>query len=222
MNYLSHFYHESPITDPYFACGIILPDLLSDYSKRSGEKIKLHPAKLIEAEDPEMQNLTRGVKQHYNVDKFFHDSKYFIDSTSLINNIIRARPFSCFPKRLFAFSHVFLEIMMDRALLLMDKTICDDLYSMLNRVSEEKFMNYMEMNSVKTPMQPILDHFNLFKKVKFIYNYVNDERLVGLMNRINTGLQNPSFSRSEKMLLTDVIYDTIQFINSEKFPKFPA
>jgi hypothetical protein len=38
MNFISHYYHELPVADDYFIAGVVLPDILSNFSKRHGSK----------------------------------------------------------------------------------------------------------------------------------------------------------------------------------------
>ncbi|MFN3940205.1 MAG: hypothetical protein ACK4IY_06435, partial [Chitinophagales bacterium] len=68
MNFLSHYYHELPTNDAYFVAGVILPDILSNFSKRFGVKVRIHPGKIQTTEESPISQLGKGVQQHYFVD----------------------------------------------------------------------------------------------------------------------------------------------------------
>ena len=206
MNFLSHYYHESPSNDPYFVAGVILPDILSNYSHRSGEVVKLFVHKLQDPDSPEQESLQRGVKRHYEIDGYFHESRFFEENTSAISSLIKTRDFSCFEKRLYAVSHVMLEIMLDRKILIEDRAACENMYSMLEKVNSEE----------------VREHFDRFRSLKFIYDYTFDLRLVELMNGLNKRLGNKAFSENDRELFKLTIHDIENTLFPQNFPKFPT
>jgi hypothetical protein len=222
MNFLSHYYHEAPVSDPYFVAGVIMPDLLSNYSKRYGRKIRLNPAKLIDANSNAAASLSAGIRQHYFVDGFFHDSPYFEEMTGLIEVKIKALDFQCFDRRLFAFSHVFLELMMDRALLVQDIQICHDMYNLLADVHLQELETFFMDQQIQEDASAIAAHLQVFTDKRFIYHYADDTRLLMILDALNSSFGNPAFTAVDKTQLTHIIHDLETTLTNENFPKFPA
>jgi hypothetical protein len=106
MNFLSHFYHELPCDDAYFTAGLVLPDILSNYSFRSGEVVKVHVAKLPVDRSGSVASLIDGIKQHYSVDGLFHSSGFFDTNVAMIRQLILGAGISSVERRLYAFAHV--------------------------------------------------------------------------------------------------------------------
>lgn len=222
MNFLSHYYHETPVSDPYFVAGVIMPDLLSNYSKRFGRKVRLNPAKLMDGKSEYAASLSAGIRQHYFVDAFFHDSPYFDEMTSLIEQKIKAVDFQCFERRLFAFSHVFLELMMDRAILVQDQQICHDLYDCLAQVHLPELESFFRDQQLHEDAAGLASHLDVFTGKRFLYHYADDQRLLMILDALNSSFGNPAFSAGDKYQLTHIIHDLETTLTNENFPKFPA
>ncbi|MBC8045209.1 MAG: hypothetical protein H7Y00_00280 [Fimbriimonadaceae bacterium] len=220
MNFLSHFYNELPCDDAYFACGVLLPDILSNYSSRKGEVVKVHPDKLIDNNNVQFASLNSGIQKHYIADAFFHESGFFHENTKTIEEIISKYDFSCFVKRIYAFSHVMLEIMLDRKLLTENKKTCDDLYNLLDILDMTIITDFIAFNTKAGNPADVAGHMNRFRKVRFIYDYTNDPVVIQILNRINQRLGNPVFNATDIHNITSVIHDFEKRLLSQKFPKF--
>ena len=220
MNFLSHYYHELPSDDPYYICGVVFPDILSNFSKRHGQKIRLHPDKILTTQDIKSESLKRGVQQHYFVDGFFHDSDYFNEYTGAVDELINKLGFSAIHRRQFAFSHVFLEIMMDRCLLVQDITIADSLYAALDKVDLGILDRFLSTNTKLENTQPLTEHFDHFRTLKFIYHYADSNRFTGIMNSINQSLGNPPFTNEDNQQMRILINDMEQILLKATFPNF--
>ena len=222
MNFLSHFYHEVPCSDPYFVAGVILPDILSNYSHRSGEVVKLFVHKLQIPDSPEQESLQKGVKRHYEIDGYFHESLFFEENTKAISSLIKTRDFGCFEKRLYAVSHVMLEIMLDRKILTEDRAACENMYDMLEKVNSEEITRLIKLNTEATKPEEVTEHFERFRSLKFIYDYTFGLRLVELMSGLNKRLGNQAFSENDRELFKLTIHDIENTLFNQKFPKFPT
>ena len=220
MNFLSHFYHEIPVTDPYFTVGIILPDILSNYSFRNRETVKLHAAKIADSDDEEILSLSRGVRRHYEVDGFFHNSEFFDQNVDAIKQMILPLNLPPFQKRLYAFAHVALEIILDRTILLEQPEVCDQMYALLAKAKPEVITKFISINTTASNPDGVADHLEKFIEHEFLYDYLNDDRLLELLGRINTRLGNPMFTNQEKLLIQPVIHDIQKTLLAQKFPKF--
>ena len=222
MNFLSHFYHEYPIADAYFAAGVILPDILSNYSLRSGVVVKLHPQKMKLTDQQQLNALTAGVRRHHLVDGYFHESLFFATNTAAITERLLAENFSCFNKRLYAISHVLLELLLDRKILTENRDYCDEMYAMLESVEHSAISALVALNTTNGQASGVGQHFKVFTEHKFVYDYIEDARLIGIMNGINTRLGNPAMTATDKHQFKNAIHDLEKTILNQKFPKFPT
>jgi hypothetical protein len=220
MNFLSHYYHEFPCGDPHFVGGLILPDILSNYSYRAGRVVKLHPWRLSTPATPVQEGLTAGVKRHYAVDEAFHDSAYFARQTHFIEEYIKSRPFTCFPRRIYAIAHVMLEIILDRSLMSRQPELTDGFYDQISAVSIKEISALMQNNAHPLDANGVGAHFEEFRRARFLYDYVDDHRLTGLLGRINSRLGNPPMTADDRKNLTTAIYDIEKALLGEKFPTF--
>ena len=199
-----------------------MPDILSNYSARAGEIVKLFPAKIDDSGPEAIRSLSDGVKKHYIVDGYFHESGYFKTNTSMISDHFRSLPYSTFKKRLYAISHVFLEIMLDRAILVEQKPVCDYLYQLLDNVDMKMIERLIGKNTnAKNPVS-VAGHFERFRGLKFIYDYLDDVRFASMIENLAIRMGNPSMSSADKTLFRTTIYDIQKAIISQKFPKFPS
>lgn len=220
MNFLSHYYHELPCGDPHFVGGLILPDILSNYSFRAGRVVKLHPWRLKNPENPVQEALSAGVRRHYAVDAAFHDSEYFTRQTHFIEDYIRSRSFDCFPRRIYAIAHVMLEIILDRSLMTKEPGLTDGFYDRLEGVTRHDISMLMARNDHPVDAARVGAHFDEFRRAKFLYDYVDDNRLTALLGRINGRLGNPPMTPADRKNLTTAIYDIEKALLGEKFPTF--
>ena len=222
MNFLSHFYHELPCSDPYFAAGVVLPDILSNYSHRTGEVVKLHENKFVEPDSEAQTSLLKGVKRHYTIDGYFHESEFFARNTEAISHHFKKRDYACFEKRLYAVSHVMLEIMLDRKILMEERSACVKMYTLLDWVDKKEVSKLVALNSPASEPDAVAEHFDGFRVRKFVYDYAEEDRLTELMNSINKRLGNKAFSMQDRELFKLTIHDIENTLFPQKFPKFPT
>ncbi len=220
MNFLSHYRHELPCEDPYFAAGLMLPDILSNYSHRAKKAIKLHPWRLAEPDSEAGRRLAKGVRQHYAVDEAFHPSDFFVQNTHFIRGLMADYPFDCFPRRAYAIEHILLEIILDRTILRSDPDICDQLYDLLDTVEEAEIAGLLEVNGHNGHSKGAASHFDRFRMQRFIYDYTIDYRLVELVGQINRRLGNPPLTDKDRRHLKELIYAIENSLHHQKFPNF--
>lgn len=184
--------------------------------------VKLFVHKLQIPDSKEQESLQKGVKRHYEIDGYFHASQFFEENTKTISSLIKTRDYSCFDKRLYAVSHVMLEIMLDRKILIEDRASCEKMYTLLDMVDSNEITKLIELNSEASKPADVREHFNRFRSLKFIYDYTFDERLVQLMSDLNKRLGNQPFDQKDRELFKLTIHDIENTLFLQKFPKFPT
>ncbi len=121
MNFLSHFYLHNKPDDNYFTVGLTLPDLLQFQSK----KLRLTKKFLAElkecTESKNLNSLIDGMLMHITVDGWFHNHDFFKKNVKFLEE--EFMKYNEFNNKLpHFFSHILLEIFIDRYIL----TIQDD------------------------------------------------------------------------------------------------
>ncbi len=220
MNFLSHYYCELPNEDTYFICGIILPDILSNYSKRSGEKIRVHPNKIAATISDAARRIGEGVKRHYAADAMFHSSDFFKTYTGIIEAHIKDLQFDTIRRRRYAFSHVFLELMMDRQLLMRDESVADRLYAHLDTADIGVIERFLSENTPGNAFAGATRHFERFRNLKFIYHYADNGRLTGIMDELNQSIGNPPFNNTDNAHMQLLIHRIDTVLVKVAFPNF--
>ncbi len=125
MNYLSHFYLHRDSSDEFFTIGLTLPDILSFFRRTLRFSEKLLRSLEFHSFTPGIQSLITGMVIHYQIDRWFHRSVFFKDSTALLQSFFKemtGQPLDSFH------AHVLCEILVDRYLLLQDPGLADDFY----------------------------------------------------------------------------------------------
>ena len=74
MNYLSHAYRF--VDDPYFVAGTALPDWMSVLDRRNRARSQA-ASQWVDSDDRELSAMARGVMQHHEDDRWFHQSESF-------------------------------------------------------------------------------------------------------------------------------------------------
>jgi len=154
MNFLSHFYLHNKPDDNYFTVGLTLPDLLQFQSK----KLRLTKKFLSELKDNtenlNLKSLITGMLVHITVDNWFHNHDFFKNNVKFMEEeFMKYNEFNY--KLPHFFSHILLEILIDRYIL----TIRDD-------TAERFYESYKKFNFNEVSL--LLQKFPDFNKEEFI------------------------------------------------------
>ena len=176
MNYLSHYFLDAKTGQPYYNFGLVLPDMLG--ASLRGWKPDLNIAGIS---DEKIVQLTNGIKQHYKVDAFFHSSAFFTENTVHIRKIFEANGFVQTGTRLFFVAHIFLEFMLDRFILQDQLHKAKHFYEDIYMVDAKILQSFLENTSTQT--EGFFKFLESFLQHKYLYAYLQDERLFYALNR---------------------------------------
>lgn len=210
MNFVSHYYLDREHTSSMFLLGISTPDLLSDF--RKGIRLRqVHLPLIMESDASEGQiQFYNGVLRHFEVDRLFHSSDFFQSETryisSQLRNIFNKREI----ERIFFVSHILLELMMDRILIMNDKNILDDYYATYTPSNIQKTIRLSEWIS-RRPLPGYYSYLIRFSQKKFLYQYRQLAFIVRVMRQIFTKV------RLEK---TAFLYDSRLFRFLESYQPY--
>jgi len=185
MNFLSHFYIDKNNGSTYYKLGIVLPDLIANYNRRiRSNKIP----DLLEIDNEEIRNIKTGIKKHHQVDKIFHNSEFFKSYQALI----KGKLISYQLPHPFFIPHLFLEIILDRVLLLQENGICKEFYSNLKKVNFD-FIEQLFSNNANYNHKDFCSYIEKFMKYQYLFSYREKKNIIFAINRIceRIGLKPP-------------------------------
>jgi hypothetical protein len=132
VNYLSHFVFNHRVCglepEPYFAMGVVLPDLWVRFSRR--RRIRWQAVRAAEPEDAPGAALRAGLLNHVDVDRRFHTLPVFLRWQEELKAAIDAD--GVHPFLVDFLAHASVELALDRALLLADERLVDEFYDLVS------------------------------------------------------------------------------------------
>jgi hypothetical protein len=197
MNFLSHYYFDRAKTNSYEVVGMVLPDLL----KNADKGWNAHPEKheyLFKSDDH--LALLNGWKRHLAVDQLFHDSTFFKYHQHQIKlQIIETLKGS--PVKPFFLGHISLELMLDSLLMAHQMINVDRFYTHLDHVETFVLEEFLIINGIKNTDR--FFHFlEIFKKEKYLFSYINPEKITYALRRICMRLWEKPFTLEQETALT--------------------
>ena len=100
--------------------------------------------------------------------------------------------------RLSVIAHVAIEMMIDRQIILENKNICEEYYSIIDKVDENILTAYFEKFSLPVEKQNFLRSFQFYKQKQFLFLFTELENIVFGLNRIYSSVTKTEFTETEK------------------------
>jgi hypothetical protein len=201
MHFLSHYYYELPAKSPLFVAGLGIPDLASGFSKTYNSVIK----NSVLPNNKDLQQIHSGILSHYEADKAFHNSSVFMNLLSLTTQSFLKQGLNRDRLRLSVISHLAVELMIDRQILIENEQICVDYYTLLNEADEALLSVYLSAFLPESPKQEFLIKFRLFKQRRFLFLFTDLKNIVEGLNRIYQRVAKVEFTEDEKINLFNAL-----------------
>lgn len=180
VNYFSHGYRF--IDRPYFLAGTAVPDWLSVVDRRV--RARRAAALPFQADvDPFVAELSRGIVQHHEDDRWFHQGREFAETTLEFTVQIRdllAPDDSLRPSFL---GHIIVELLLDDVLICRSPGRLDAYYSALEQIDAavvQAIVNRIAPRQT-SHLQPMI---GIFCRERFLYDYAHDEKLLRRLNQV--------------------------------------
>jgi len=180
MNYFAHA--QRFLDDPYFLAGAAVPDWLSvvDRGARASSK---SAARFVDSPEACVAAVARGVVQHHRDDDCFHRTAAFVRLSLEFSVGIRQRLVSDAGFRPSFLGHILVEILLDAALIEDQPAQLERYYQLLD--SLDPVVVCEAVNRMATRPVPQLAAFiPLFSAERFLYDYADDGKLLGRLNRV--------------------------------------
>ncbi|MBD3748217.1 MAG: hypothetical protein IE931_01870 [Sphingobacteriales bacterium] len=211
MNFLSHYYFDKTKTDAYEVLGMVLPDLLKNADKtwnahpEKNEKLFIH--------HPQHLAILTGWKRHLEVDRLFHDSTFFKHHQHQIKLQIRESIKSSQVKPFFL-AHISLELMLDSLLLSKELIKVEHFYHLLNSVDRSILSDFLKINGI-TNINRFFHFYDSFIKEKYLFSYINTEKITYALRRICMRLWEEPFTLEQETALTSCLLNYKKNLSEE-------
>ena len=180
MNYLAHGYRH--LDRPYFLAGTALPDWLGVVDRRCRVRTK-HVAAWCDVEDVPLAEFARGVAQHHFDDGWFHETQAFFDLSSQFTAIFRAKLPGDEGMRPSFLGHILVELLLDDALADESQSLLDRYYRALDGVDPDIIERWVA-SMAPSPAVGLGRFIDLFRQVRFLYDYRDDAKLCYRLNQV--------------------------------------
>jgi len=203
MNFLSHFYFDRNTSNPELVLGCVLPDLV----KNANKSWNIHPEKKTHLfnDSDKLQSILTGWQRHLDVDRYFHNSDFFMEHTQAIREKIAPILEDSVVRPSFL-AHISLELMLDSILLTVEGINAFHFYDQLARVERDVVRHFLELNKV-TDTNKFFRFFDQFLEVNYLHSYSESENLIYALNRICMRLWHDPLNDEQKFQLSEVLLD---------------
>ena len=218
MNYFAHAFsfldNDSTSTniDPYFIAGAAVPDWLNVVDRKVRARSKSAKKFLLNS-DPEFASLAKGIVQHHHDDDWFHQTRVFNELILTFAIEIRdlLAPDDGF--RPSFLGHILVELFLDAELIRHSADKIEAYYNVLNRVDRTKVEKLVGVIAGK-PATHMSWFIERFIEVRFLFDYSDDERLIGRLNQIMQRVKLPPLPKSLMPFFEPARHRVAENINS--------
>ena len=192
MNCFAHAYPF--LDDPYRVVGTCLPDWLSaiDRKVRTRERTA---AEFVEAEDPRVASLARGVVQHHRDDRWFHQTRAFAELNLQFAVELRERMPGDEGFRPSFLGHVLVEVLLDAHLISGDPSQLERYYNQLDQVDPAFVERTVNQFATRTT-DKLIAGIDRFRTLRFLFDYLDDHSLLKQMNHVMRRVRLPQITES--------------------------
>ena len=182
MNFLSH---AMPYFDtPLLAACTAVPDWLSVVDRKIRARKRL-AIQHLDSDDPSLRDVASGVIRHIEDDRWFHGTQAFIETNMLIAVQLRdLLPGDAGFRPTFV-GHILIEMLLDAFWIRDDRSIADRYYQLLAEQPSGEIQRCVNQITGK-PTDKLVGTIERFVEMKFLYDYLDDEKLLMRLNQVMT------------------------------------
>jgi hypothetical protein len=180
MNYLTHGWPF--LDDPYFLAGTAVPDWLSVADRPVRARAK-QAAVFCDHDDPHIAAVARGIVQHHDDDRWFHQTRAFAELSLEFAARIRRHFKGDEGSRPWFLGHILVEILLDAALLESDPKRVEHYYAALDRIDANIVQT--AVNRIAPQATDRLAGFvSLFCSERFLWDYADNAKLCTRLDQV--------------------------------------
>jgi hypothetical protein len=178
MHYLAHYTIDHEQADPYFALGLILPDIYRGFSRI----YNLHLRHAL-PKDAIGLALQKGILRHYQGDGAFHNGLSFHSACEMVEAESKAIQGFSLP-RLFFLSHILVELLFDKMIITYQPEMVDGLYDKLQQIAPENVLKYFTDSGLEDVDQQFPEHYQQFLVNRYVLRLKNNENIYPALERL--------------------------------------
>ncbi|QEG38298.1 hypothetical protein [Roseimaritima ulvae] len=180
MNYLTHATEH--LDRPYFVAGLAIPDWLSVVNRKVRTRSAAAEPFTRDA-DPRVRELACGIIRHHEDDRWFHQTRTFVELNLQFAVEIRDQLAGDAGFRPSFLGHILIELLLDADLIAEDRSRADRYYAALQQVSGGLVQDVV--NRIATvPTEHLSAFLPRFIAERFLYDYVDNQRLLLRLNQV--------------------------------------
>lgn len=180
MNFLSH---AIPYLDcPAMAVATGIPDWLSVVDRKI--RARSRQAKpFVDAADPELREIARGVIQHHEDDRWFHGTEAFVSTNLEFAIQLRDRLPGDAGFRPTFVGHILIEMLLDGIWIRSSPSLAARYYEAISEVGAETIQRCVNQLTGKptSGLAPVIERF---AEIRFLYDYLEPESLLFRLNQV--------------------------------------
>jgi hypothetical protein len=180
MNYLAH--SLDCLDDPYEVAGAAVPDWLGMTRPRLRCRAR-HAAPFVEADDPVVAAVARGVARHHADDDWFHQTAAFGELTLELARRIRRVTGDDDGMRPSFLGHILVELLLDATIHAEQPACLDRYYEALVEVDPAAVAAAVSLMTGSDASQ-LASIIERFIELRFLYDYADDELLLMRLNQV--------------------------------------
>lgn len=173
MNYFAHGYRF--VDDAYFLAGTALPDWLS----AADREVRVPPIRVrkwVDATDPRVATVARGILQHHDDDAEFHVTQAFADLNVRFAKAIKRLGTHSNDMGVSLLAHIVPELMLDAILIEEQPGLLDRYYEAVYSIDSASLQEIVECISGR-PAKSLPRFLEIFQHEQFLRDYADDDRL---------------------------------------------
>ncbi len=185
MNCFSHAYRFID-ADPYFLVGTSIPDWLGMIDRKTRVR-RERALPFADDVDATVSELARGIVQHHDDDKWFHESRAFAETHVAFTRQISRMLVNESSFRPHFVAHIAIEMLIDSGLTEIDRGRLDQYYRQIQEVDAtrvEAIVNRIAPRSTTT----LAGFMPRYVREGFLYDYLRNDGLAYRVNRILTAI----------------------------------
>jgi hypothetical protein len=197
MNYFAH--GRNFVDTPPLLAGTAVPDWLSVVDRRVRARAKLARPWMADT-DPLVAGVARGVVRHHFDDAWFHQTQAFVElSLQFTVDLREVLPDDNGFRHSFL-GHILVEILLDAALIEEDPTRLDAYYAALEQLDVQRLADAIHRMTTGHAAR-LGEMIHLFCRERFLYDYLDDDKLLGRLNRVMQRVNLPQLPSSMRDFL---------------------
>ena len=192
MNYFAH--GRRYLNKPYFLAGTAVPDWLNVVNRRARARTR-RAQPLLTDPDPRVAAVAAGIIQHHFDDRWFHQTAAFATLQLNFTVAIRDRlpPDNGF--RTSFLGHILVELLLDAILIEEDVKQLDRYYAVI-RSLDVQIVAHTVNRLVTQPADGLAQLLPRFSDERFLYDYLEDGKLLWRLNQVMIRLKLPPVPES--------------------------